>query len=199
MSAFDEAGFKGVLLENEELLWEGRPADNKSLSRKEISRILQTLVLVGLLGVVLAWAVEHHMWDTLVIASLVGFAFLNGLFRTVGLDFLRRRSARYAVTNFRVLVWSQTILAQLETLLLPTVSDVLLAVDKRGVGTISFKDGSAVPKVLRGFMDSKGIHFHDSGPLLERIENAEAVYDLIIKATRDWKSAQRASADRSEV
>ena len=172
------AEFKDDLLDNEKILWSGKPQGGIIFHTYDIFMIPFSLM----------WGGFAFFWESTVIGSdaplffkLWGIPFvLVGLYMIFGrfiFDKKEREGTFYALTDGRVLIKSGVFNRKLTSLNLQKLSELSLTKKEDGRGTIKFGESNHMD-MFANFRFNK---FKDTTPKFEMIENVQSVYNEMVR------------------
>ena len=180
--------FTNVLLKDEKLLWTGQAPQGIYFRKYDLAFIPFSILWCGF---VIFW--ELGVLNHLVFSDDAKFVFphsivmplFGGIFVCIGLymligrffhDALMRKKIFYAITNKRALIRKGFFSGKIESVALPSLSELHLEQNTNGSGSIIFgKKENINQKAARGIP----IHAYMSATMFEGIPKVNEVYELI--------------------
>ena len=173
--------FKDELLDNEKILWSGKPKDGVFFKASDALMIPFSLMWGGF---AIFWEMSVITTDAPIFFKLWGIPFvLVGLYIIFG-RFLFEKKERgktfYAVTDSRVLIKSGLFNTKLTSLSLQKLPELSITKKDNGFGTIEFGDSNILSSI-GSFTPYK----KDNTPKFEMIEDVQYIYNEIIRLQRE--------------
>jgi hypothetical protein len=174
--------FEGYLMQDESMLWTGKPDPSVLLSRSDILMIPASLLWGGF---AIFWEVMALKGAPDPFFALFGVPFvLMGLYMIFGRFIYKRwRKANtyYAVTNKRVLVLTKLWRSNLQAIRIGTIPTLNLSAGRDGRGTIVFGNTSYAGMYSNTGMEFFGGFYGSQAPTFYDIQDARTVHDLVNK------------------
>ena len=173
--------FKDELLDNEKILWSGKPKDGIFFKASDALMIPFSLMWGGF---AIFWEMSVITTDAPIFFKLWGIPFvLVGLYMIFG-RFLFEKKERektfYAVTDSRVLIKSGLFNTKLTSLSLQKLPELSITKKDNGFGTIEFVDSNILSSI-----GSFSPYKKDNTPKFEMIEDVQYIYNEIIRLQRE--------------
>jgi hypothetical protein len=176
--------------EKEELLWVGQPKQGLLLRPTDWIYVPFSLMwgLPVLFGMIIP-AIKNGFSEftfPYFLAPLIFF--MIAVYLLVGrffIDAWQRARTLYAVTDERILILSGFFAQNIRAVMHKTLSDINLTLNRNGSGTIVLGPRPPFLRDYRGW----GIGYERyMAPMLDAVDNAKSVYDLIIQNQRATKA-----------
>lgn len=174
--------FKDELLNNEKILWSGKPKDGIFFKESDALMIPFSLMWGGF---AIFWEITALSSNAPIFFKLWGIPFvLVGLYMIFG-RFLFEKKERektfYAVTDSRVLIKSGLFNTKLTSLSLQKLPELSITKKENGFGTIEFGDANILDSSSSLNVDSR----KDNIAKFEMIEDVQYIYNEIIRLQGD--------------
>jgi len=168
------------LIDNEKLVWTGRPRRGIVFRMADIFIIPFSLFWFGMFIVIATTSVNSDM-PAPAMVMFIPFL-LAGFYITIGrfwVDIRRRANTIYAITDNRIIIRSGIFSKRTNSFNIKTLQNLSISEKSDGSGTISLAQSE-----LFGMMYGPWQAFNRFSPRLESIENVKEVYGLILKLQR---------------
>jgi hypothetical protein len=177
-----EQELQDELIENEKLVWTGRPSNVLAFKTKDLLLIPFSLIwFVMMIGIAIAGRANIQLLPAL----LVCIPFLvMGLYAVAGrfiFDSKRRANTNYGITDNRVIIRSGIISKTTNSFNIKTMQDITITEKSKGRGTIMFGRNNFRLEMMHGM----ALIANKETPCFEQIGDVKSVYSLIIKMQID--------------